>query len=333
MKKILSLLTILMVVVSCHHQDELEKIQLKGKTQRTYYSIIYYDRLKREFTFQVDSILKEVDKSVSLWDSASIISRINRNDTAARIDHYFREIYEKAFSIAGKTNGAFDFTVGPLVNAWGFWRNLRVQLDSAKVDSLRKLVNFRAVSIRGDRLIKRDPGMQLDFNAIAQGYSVDLLASFLESRGIRNFLVDIGGEVYAKGHKSNREPWLVGIENPARDSTSRPSVNAQVRLHNMALSTSGSYRKYFEENGIRYSHTIDPATGYPVRHSLLSVSVLAHNCAIADGYATAFMVMGLEKAKDFLEKHKELEAYFIYSSNDGTYRVNATKGFRKVIEE
>jgi thiamine biosynthesis lipoprotein len=332
-KKVVIFILVPFILTSCKPGAGSAMLRITGKTQGTYYAVTYYDRSGRNFNKEIDSILSAFDRSISLWDTNSIISRINRNDSTARVDSWFRDLFTLSQEISERTGGAFDATVGPLVNAWGFGSRVGKRPDSHAVDSLRALIGFRKVRLQGDRIFKQDSRIQLDFNAIAQGYSVDLISSFLEMHDVRCYLVDIGGEVFAKGVKPGHEPWMIGIENPARDSTSRPSINAQAVLNNMALSTSGSYRKYHEENGIRYSHTIDPATGFPIRHNLLSVSVLASRCAVADGYATALMVMGLEKAKEFLSKNPQLQAYFIYSMDDGTYRIFATPGFRKILAE
>lgn len=318
-------------MTSCTTQ--LQKVRFTGQAQGTYYAVTYFDRQGRNFQPQIDSILHQFDLSVSMWVPESIISRINNNDSTAVPDEWFRDIFLQAVRVSEATAGAFDFTVGPLVNAWGFGFRQKVRLDSARVDSLRNLVDYRKVKISDGRVVKEDPGIQFDFNAIAQGYAVDLLGKYLESQGIRDYLVDIGGEVLGRGAKPGREPWTVGIENPAADSLAGRTLNARVTLADQALSTSGNYRKYYEENGVRYSHTIDPATGYPVRHSLLSVSVLAGDCATADGFATAFMVFGMEKSLDFLKDRPELQAYFIYSDEAGNYRVKYTEGFEKILIE
>jgi thiamine biosynthesis lipoprotein len=321
----------LLLATSCTTQ--LQKVRFSGQTQGTYYAITYFDKKGRNLQPQIDSILRLFDLSVSMWVPGSIISRINDNDSTALPDEWFRDIFHKAVMVSDATGGAFDFTVGPLVNAWGFGFKNKIKLDSAKVDSLRMLVDYKKVRLEDGKIIKDDPGMQFDFNAIAQGYAVDVLGRYLEEQGIKNYLVDIGGEVLGYGSKPGHEPWTVGIENPAADSLSERTINAKARLNDMALSTSGNYRKYYEENGTRYSHTIDPSTGYPVRHNLLSVSILADECATADGFATAFMVFGLEKSLDFLKDHPELQAYFIYSDEAGNYHVKYTEGFSKILIE
>jgi FAD:protein FMN transferase len=308
-----------------------QKIMFTGETQGTYYAITYFDKQGRNFQNQVDSILHDFDLSVSLWVPESILSRLNDNDSTALPDTWLKDIFARAKTIADSTDGNFDFTVGPLVNAWGFGFRNKINPDSATVDSLKNLVDYRAVRLEGDRLIHSIPGQQFDFNAIAQGYAVDVLGQYLTGQGIDDYLIDIGGEIIGKGMKPGGVPWIVGIENPAADSLSDRTVNTKVRLTNMAVSTSGNYRKYRVENGQRLSHTIDPRTGYPVHHNLLSVTVLAPECATADGYATAFMVMGMDKARLYLDKHPELEAFFIFSSVEGIYETYATKGFDKII--
>ena len=305
----------------------------QGQTQGTYYAVTYFDTEARNFQPQVDSILKAFDLSVSMWVPESIISRINGGDSLVQPDKWFIDIFKRSEEIAAKTGGAFDCTVGPLVNAWGFGFKGKMKMDSVMVDSLKRLVDFKTVRLEDGKIVKENKNIQLDFNAIAQGYAVDVLGDFLASNGIRNYLIDIGGEVLGKGLKPDGQAWLVGIENPATDSLSERTLNTKVKLTDKALATSGSYRKYYEENGIRYSHTIDPKTGYPVRHSLLSVSVLAGDCATADGYATAFMVMGFEKARDFVENDLELEAFFIVDGGSGTFQTYATKGLEEIIEQ
>ncbi len=318
-----------LLLFSCAPREQ--KVMFLGEAQGTYYAVTYFDREGRNFQPEVDSILKAFDRSVSMWVPESLISRINQGDTAVRPDDWFADIFHRSAAIAEATDGAFDFTVGPLVNAWGFGFRGKLVMDSARVDSLRQFVDYRKVSMGEDRRIEKPEGFRFDFNAIAQGYSVDLLGRFLEEQGIRRYLVDIGGEVLARGAKPDGSPWVVGIENPAADSLSERTLNTRVKLENMALATSGSYRKYREEGGVRYSHTIDPRTGYPVRHSLLSVSVLAGDAATADGYATAFMVMGYERSREFIASQPGLEAFFIVAGEAGTFSTHATPGLQAFI--
>jgi len=312
---------------------EQRKVVFHGQTQGTYYAVIYYDSRGRVFQPQIDSILRVFDLSVSMWEPASVISRVNAGDTTVQPDEWFLDIFRMSKEISAKTGGAFDFTVGPLVNAWGFGFKGKLKMDREKVDSLLQFVDYRAVKLDDQNGIVKPDGFRFDFNAIAQGYAVDVLGNFLASEGIDHYLVDIGGEILGNGHKPGKEPWIVGIETPASDSLAERSIHTRVRLVDKALATSGSYRKYREENDFKYSHTIDPHTGYPVQHTLLSVSVLADDCASADAYATAFMVMGVEKSLEFLQTEPRLEAFFISDGGNGIFLINATKGFKKIIQE
>lgn len=268
--------------------------------------------------------------SVSMWEPQSVISKINRGEDV-RCDSIFINTYLLARGVAEESNGAFDYTIGPLVNAWGFGFEDRQKVDHALIDSLLPLVDYRYVSLDGSTIIKEKEGIEFDFNAVAQGYSVDLVGDFLASKGLENYLIDIGGEVLAIGEKPGVGPWMIGIEKPSMDEFSERELEASITLTNRAMATSGNYRKYYEENGIRYSHTIDPETGYPVTHTLLSVSVIATDAGTADAWATAFMVMGLEKAKQIVESKNELEAFFIYSGEDGMLESFATKGIEELL--
>ena len=332
MKKNHALLFILFILinVSCKTNKKNELIKFSGLAQGTTYSISYYDKEGRNFQKEIDSILKKFDLSVSIYDSTSIISKINKATEPQKVDFYFEEIFKLSQTISEQTSGAFDVTVGPLVNAFGFGFKNKENISKQLIDSLKKYVNYKYVKIENGFLVKKKPEISIDFNAIAQGYSVDVISEFLINKNIDNHIVEVGGEVIAKGKKEKNTYWKVGIEKPVDNNTERELI-VSFEIENKALATSGNYRKFYIENGIRYSHTIDPATGYPVNHSLLSASVLAERCAYADAYATAFMVMGLEKSKIFLEKHKELEAYFIYSDSLGENKTFETEGFKKIL--
>ncbi len=308
-------------------------VKFAGETQGTYYAITYFDFDNRNFQPQVDSLLKDFDHSVSLWDTGSVISAINRNEVGIQPDPVFTELFKKSTEVYKKSDGAFDPTVGPLVNAWGFGFKDRLKVDQHTIDSLLPLVGFDEVKLENNRIIKSDPRIQFDFNAIAQGHAVDLIGKFLQVKGISSFLIDIGGEVLGRGNKPGGEKWKVGVEKPKDNASYGEGLQAIVNLENKALSTSGNYRKFYEENGVRYSHTIDPKTGYPVQHSLLSVSVLANDCATADAYATVFMVMGLDKSKSFITNRNDLEAYFIFTDQDGNLSTYFTEGLKKLMVE
>ena len=332
MKKLL-FLVLTGLLFSCNNQEKMQKVKFSGEAQGTYYIVTYFDSENRNFQPQIDSLLDAFDNSVSIWMPNSIISLINKNDSEVEVDDWFRGNFMLSKDVFEKTGGTFDPTVGPLVNAWGFGFTDRLKVDSALVDSLLPLVGFDKVKIVNNRVVKDDDRIQFDFNAVAQGYSVDLVGDLLESKGIDNYLIDIGGEVLGRGTKPDGSVWKVGIEKPKDNASYGEGLKAVVGLKDKALATSGSYRKFYEENGIRYSHTIDPKTGFPVRHSLLSVSVLADDCGTADAYATAFMVMGADEAEKFLEKNSFLEAYLIYSDKNGNLKTWHTSGFGDILDE
>ena len=301
--------------------------KIAGFTQGTTYHITYEDKTDQDFTAPVDSIFKIFDLTFSAYIPNSIVSRINRNDTTVVLNDMFIEVFNKSLEICKETDGALDLTVGPLVNAWGFGPEMKVKVDAEKIDSLLQYIGMHKVRIHGQKLIKDLPGIKIDVNSIAQGYSVDVLYRFFELLGIDNFMIEIGGEVRTKGKNPKGEIWRIGIDKPA-EGQRIPGQDLQtvIFLDNKAVTTSGNYRKYFEENGRKYAHIIDPHTGYPYKNSLLSVTVIAKDALTADGYDTPLMVMGLERSREFLKLHPELEAYMIYSDEKGQYQVEYTKG-------
>ncbi|MFP4471977.1 MAG: FAD:protein FMN transferase [Bacteroidales bacterium] len=321
------------LLFACEPDQATQKIQFIGEAQGTYYAVTYFAADTLVSQSEIDSLLRAFDLSASVWVDQSVISRINRNEPGVVPDRHFIEIFKIAQRISEDTEGAFDITVGPLVNAWGFGFKNRQNMNQRIVDSLLPLVGYRKVTLSDGKISKSNTDIQIDYNAIAQGYSVDLLGGFLESRGISNYLVDIGGEVLAKGTKPGDSPWVVGIEKPAAEATSERELRATIEISNRAVATSGNYRKFYEVDGMKYSHTIDPKTGYPVQHSLLSATVVSDSATIADAYATAFMVMGLEKALEFLERHPDMEAYFIYSNSAGNYQSHVTPNLKEQITE
>lgn len=334
MRKIfISILILGTLLISCNQKKELKLVKFNGEAQGTYYAITYYAEDAINLQVQIDSILKAFDQSVSLWEPKSIICKVNNNDSTIILDSIFIDIFNKSMRICNETEGAFDVTVGQLVNAWGFGFESRTKLNKEKVDSLLQFVGYKNVSIDNRQLKKTNSNIKIDFNAIAQGYSVDVIARFLELKGINIYLIDVGGEVLGKGNKPDGSKWKVGIEKPAQHTEDERILEAKMELYNKALATSGNYRKYYEENGVRYSHTIDPKTGYPVKHTLLSASVVANETWEADAYATAFMVMGLEKTKSFLSKNKNIEVYLIYADSEGRNKTFATSGLKGILEE
>ncbi len=325
------ILLMLLALAGCKNFNSGPAVKLTGAAQGTYYAVTYYDEEQRDFQQEIDSLLDAFDMSASVYQPSSVISLVNSNQSDT-VDEIFREVFLKGIEVAQITDGAFDMTVMPLVNAWGFGFKDPEMLPEDKVDSIMQYVGYKKVSLNGDRIIKTNENVMIDFNAIAQGYSVDLVGSFLEEQGIENYLVDIGGEVLANGKKPGLGLWKVGIEKPTENSTSPRTIKAVVSLKNRALATSGNYRKYYEKNGVRYSHTINPKTGYPVKHFMLSASVMARDAATADAFATAFMVMGLDKAKEMVAQRDDLEAYFIFTNPEGVMRTHATPGMRRFMD-
>ena len=306
-------------------------VKINGYAQGTTYSITYFDKKTRNFQPEIEKILQDFNKSVSLWDSGSIISKINANRQNVLVDKYFSVCFEKATEVSVSTGGIFDATVGPLVNYWGFGLKNRSNTDSSGVDSILKFVGYQLIELQNSKIIKKDDRVKIDFNGLAQGYSTDLISEFLESKGISSYIVEIGGEVYANNKKPNGDFWNVGIETPNDHAGSDNPLYAVAKLKNMALSTSGSYRKYYVVDGRKYSHAINPYTGFPAMNNLLSVSVFAPDCITADAYATAFMVMGVEETKIFLTKHPELMVYMISSGASGQFEIYESPGLKEII--
>ncbi|MEN9323955.1 MAG: hypothetical protein RL699_1735 [Bacteroidota bacterium] len=311
-------------------QDQAQTI--KGFAQGTTYSISYYDVKQRDFQPEISQILLDFDLSVSTYKPNSIISRINRNEPNVKVDSYFIACFQKAKEVWKNTQGAFDPTVLPLVNAWGFGPGKKINIEKSKIDSILQFVGFNLIELKGTKIIKKDLRVSLDFNAFAQGYSVDVIADFLKKKGIESFVVEIGGEVYAHGKKPDGSFWQVGIEEPIDNQEFDNPTRVVAQLENRAIATSGNNRQYYIEKGIKYSHHLDPKTGFPTQNNLFSASVFAGNCISADAYATGLLVMGLEKAKSFLSQHPELQVYLLYSDDYGNFREYKTSGLDAIIK-
>ena len=297
----------------------------KGMVFGTFYNITYQN--DSDLKEEIETELKKVDDALSMFNPTSVISRINNG--ADNIDdteegRMFIEVCQLAQHISEETNGAFDITVAPLVNLWGFgFRNNETPSTNA-VDSIRQFIGYQLIHLdaKKNTLTKRDPRTMLDCSAIAKGYGCDVVARLLQAHDINNFMIEIGGEVVTKGINEQRTPWRIGVVKPTEDTLDTAhEVMDVLNVTDKAMATSGNYRNFYYKNGKRYAHTIDPHTGKPVQHSILSATVIADQCAIADAYATAFMVMGIDEAKRVLEKHTELMAYLVCSAADGTYTV------------
>lgn len=312
------LLIFLVCLVSCSIDESSKKSVLvtnKGNTQGTYYYIKYLSINGQSFQTDIDSILNEIDLSLSIYNNNSLISKINSGDSV-NTDFLFNTVFDVSKEINEKTNGAFDPSISPLVNYWGFYNYTGVKeilVDSTEINNILKNIGFGKIKIKNN-LVQLPTNMSLDFNSIAQGYTVDLIGSYLRKVGVNDFLINVGGENLASGKNQEGDIWKIGIEKPTNKIND--DYKLILSLNNKAIATSGNYRKFHKINGKKYSHVIDPSTGYPAYNRLLSVSVIHDDCMIADAYATAFMVMGVKKTKDFIKKNKELQVFLIYSSKE-----------------
>ncbi len=334
MKKLL-LIALFIVFYSCNKKNKNESY-FQGEALGTTYHIKVIANNNSKYVYQkdIDSVIEAVNRSLSTYRKNSLISRVNKGEIL-KADKQFIEVFNTANEIYNSTNGFYDPTIGILVNAWGFGPKKKIkgiEKDSILIDSLLSFVGYNMVFIDEKGIIKKKyPKIYFDFNSIAKGYAIDRVGKMLSDKDIKNYLVEIGGEVLAKGRNTiKNRAWLVGIDNPLKGK--KNNFVSKIELYNQAIATSGNYRKFYvdKETGKKYVHTLNPKTGYPVISNLLSASVVAKNCTIADGYATAFMVLGLEKTKDFLIKHKELQAFLVYSDEEGNLKIFKTKGLRTV---
>lgn len=329
MKHLIFTLTFLSFIACNTSPKKKAPNEVKGYAQGTTYQILYLD--DRNFQRSVDSILIAIDNSLSTYNKRSIITNFNQADSILEVDAFFIDVFNMAKEVYTSTEGAFNPAVTHLVNAWGFGFKNTEKTDSATIDSLLQFTNFDLITIVNNIAIKQNKNMMLDFNAIAQGYTVDVIADFFDEKNVKNYMIEVGGEIIAKGKNTENKVWKIGIDKPIENQEER-ELKAIIRLDNLALATSGNYRKFYEKEGVKYSHTINPKTGYPVQHSLLSATVISNNCALADAYATAFMVVGLEKSKEILKANPTLEALLIYAIEDGTLSTYSTPKLTETIE-
>lgn len=324
----ISIVLLVLVSISCRKEPSSilssSNSRLSGSVFGTSYSVIYQSNI--DYKKQFDSLFYVINKSMSTYQSDSDISMINRNKNV-EVENHFITVFKASEKIYNETNGAFDPTIGGVVNAWDFGPKGKIHnIDSLKIDSLMRGVGFNKLQLEKNNVIK-PKGTYIDFNAIAKGYGVDVIAEFIQSENIENYLVEIGGEIRAKGFNVEKgKPWKVGVEMPNFDGSQ--SILKTISLKNEAMATSGTYRKFkIDKEGNRYSHIIDTKTGYPSKTNLLSISVIASDCMTADAYATAFKAMGIEKVKVFLQKHSELKAFLIFENDKGDLETEALNGF------
>lgn len=302
----------------------------QGLVFGTMYKITYQsdENLKNE----IEAELEKVNQSLSPFSKESVITHINQN-TDPTADSLFTYVFQLAKQISEETHGAFDITVAPLVNAWGFGFKNATQIDSLTIDSIRQFVGIDKVRMENGKVIKDDPRLMLDCSAIAKGFGVDCVARLFDRKGIKNYMIDIGGELVMKGENAQMNTWRIGINKPIDDSLAvNQELQTILEISNAGMATSGNYRNFYYKDGKKYAHTIDPRTGYPVQHNILSSTVVAKDCATADAYATSFMVLGLDSAKAVCNAHPELDAYFIYSKDNGETGVYFTEGMKKYLK-
>ena len=334
MKYLVFILT--MVMVACQPSVNEKVYLIEGEAQGSTYHIKYIAERDENLKPAIDSILEVIDLSMSTYRPDSAISKINQGDTTVVVDEHFRKVFEASQQIWQESEGLFDPTVGVLVNAWGFGKQKISEADlptDKKIDSLRKYVGFDKVALTEKNLIKkRYTEILFDFNAIAQGYTSDVVANYLSARGIKNYIVEIAGEMYLKGKNTVEDKsWTIGVENPLKPLDDRDLV-ATIQFTNQGLATSGNYRKVWtDSNGHKYVHSINPLTGRATQSDVLSATVVAPSTMLADGYATMFMVMGLAKSKAFLEKHPDLAVLLVYSDDKHQEATYKTKSFEKLI--
>lgn len=306
------------------------KVVFSGNTMGTSYRVVYLDEIGRDFQSSIDSLLLVFNQSLSTYIPGSEISRFNNGDSLVFESPFFYPVLNSSKEIFELTDGAFDPTVGPLVNLWGFGPGGPQLKDSVNIDLLVKLIGFNNIIFDEFSVKKKIPGIKLDFSANAKGYGVDVIADFLQNKGIDNFLVEIGGELVAKGVNEKGEIWKVGVSRP-EEQGNPDQLYSIIALDNSAMATSGNYRNFYELDGLKVSHTIDPATGRPVRHGLLSATVIAGDCMTADALATALMVMGTEKAIQLQRKNGNFEIFLIYNDGEGNMISYASEGIKPYL--
>lgn len=315
-------------------KKQKEYIHNEGKAQGTYYSATYLQPDGKDLQPEIEKLFNEFDLSLSTYNPNSIISKINKNNDSVVTDVYFETMFEAAQKVSEHTNGAFDITVAPLVNAWGFGFGNHERSKAPDVEKLLPLVGYQKVKLVNHKLIKENPDIMIDASAIAQGYSADLIAQLFEKNNCENYMIDIGGEIVCKGVNPKGELWHIGIDKPVEDpENANGELQTIINVSNVGLTTSGNYRQFYYKDGKKLAHTINPKTGLPVEHNLLSATVVASNCTLADAYATAFMVLGVDSALKVCKTIDGMDCYLIYTDKDGQYQVTYTEGFKKYLKK
>lgn len=320
-----------LLLSSC--QQDAKYIYNKGFAYGTMYSIIYQSPDGKDYQEEISEKFQEYTMIFSPYEAESTISKVNKN-IDVKLEPEFISCFKRSMEISKITNGAFDITAGSMINAWGFGPEERKTMTPEIIESLKLITDYRKIKIQNKRIKKEIPEMKLDMNAISKGYTSDLFAKFLTEKGCENYMVEIGGEVVAKGENAKGKTWMIGISTPNEDLLSSISkIQAKIQLPDLAMATSGNYRNFYIVDGKKYAHTIDPITGYPVQHSLLSATVLAKDCMTADAFATAFMVLGLDLSIEIARQVQEIEVYFIYADNKGNNQIYMSDNFGQYLAE
>jgi len=328
--KIIVLLAFITVLSACQNSHS-KYIYNKGFVYGTMYSIVYESPNGEDFQKEIDEKFRDYTMIFSTYEHESTISKVNKNEDV-NLEPEFVTCFKRAIEVSEVTNGAFDITAGLLINAWGFGPNEKEKMTQEIVDSLLQFTGFKKIQLKNREIIKEAPEMNIDMNAISKGFTSDLIANFLKEKGCNNYMVEIGGEVVAKGRNAKRKIWTIGISKPEEDILlSNTDLQDSLQLTDRALATSGNYRNFYVENGKKYAHTIDPKTGYPVQHSLLSASVIANDCMTADAFATAFMVLGMDLGIEIARQVPEIEVYFIYADENGNNQIYMSDSFGEYL--
>ncbi|WP_321371941.1 FAD:protein FMN transferase [uncultured Draconibacterium sp.] len=329
-QRILLLLGLILIFQACTTSTS-KYIANNGTIYGTYYSIKYESPKGEDLQPAIDEELQRLSRIFSHYDKQSTITKVN-NNSPVELEQEFTTCFLKAEEIAKITNGAFDITAGPLISAWGFGPEDRQKMTDEKVDSLKQICGYEKIRFENGRIIKENPHMTINMSAIAKGYTCDLIGEFLQKKGCLNYMVDIGGEVVAKGVNDKAKVWTIGIREPIENPFEN-ELSAALMLNNRAMATSGNYLNFYEEDGKKYAHTIDPISGYPVQHSLLSASVVANDCMTADAFATAFMVLGKDAGIEIARMVPGMEIYFIYADENGENQVYMSEGFEEMLRK
>ena len=317
-----------------YHRHEQSKQTPYQHNEGTVFGTLYHISYQYDDNLEagIKTELKQFDQSLSMFNKNSVISRVNRNDTTVLLDPWFIQVFEQGQKIAAITQGAFDMTVAPLVNAWGFGFKKSERLTPQQIDSIRHFIGYTKLRLQNGKIQKNDPRTMLDASAIAKGYACDVIAQYLQAKGIDNYMVEIGGEVAAKGKNNRGACWRIGINKPIEDQSANPGeIEEVIQLCDGGMATSGNYRNFYYKDGKKYAHTIDPRTGYPVQHTLLSATVIAPTCMEADAFATSFMVLGLEKSIAIATSQPQIAAFFIYEDQDGKNAILSTENFNTYL--